>query len=379
MVPRVAVLLCGLISLSAALGCSPSTPAATANPTPTPKFEATITAGVEATIQAIPTATPTPRPTPTLTPAATNTPGPTANIEATIAVSVEATIQAQPTSTPTPRPTPTPTATPTPTSTSTPTSIPTSTPRPTLAPTPTPRPSFAEAAVIRALSNHLLGITSQIGDLEHRNWFDELVKTLHESPGSRQVTYLGISTVGNEVWTVKSAYLGIESLPKNRIGSITGNWRVAATLGRLFVTPADQGAREFDTSLRYWAAFEPTPTPRPTPTPVPFACASPSGVTVTDLSFQVSDYGIWVDVNARIANTCNAPVKTPLTAIVYGHGDTILGSEKFPSGGGNCLFAGGVGVVCLEVGESQVVRFHVSGGGFEGTVRVDIETRFARR
>ena len=213
--------------------------------------------------------------------------------------------------------------------------------------------------------------------MEARNWFDNLIKTLSERPGSRQVIYLGRDSAEDEAWSVRSSYLGVESLPENKIGSTVGTWKVTATLGRLFVRPQDSGARQFDSKLRDWATAEPTPAPRPTP--IPFSCASPSGVSVTELSYQVGDYGIGLDVNGRIANTCNEPIRISLKAVAYGDGDTILGNEDYPSWEGNCpLLTGGPGDLCLQVGESRVVSIHLFGSNFEGTARVNFETSYAR-
>lgn len=112
----------------------------------------------------------------------------------------------------------------------------------------------------------------------------------------------------------------------------------------------------------------PTHTP-PTPTPIPFSCTKPLGADVSELSYTLDSDG-YIDVAARITNTCNQKITVFATAVVYGRGDRIIGSNEIL--GTPYRHAYG-----LKPGESRVVTAPV-GCCFKDATRVSIEPRYER-
>ena len=164
-------------------------------------------------------------PTPTQSPS----PTPTPNVEATVAVIVASQVASQ--------------ATPTPAATATQSA--------------TPYALGGPPEVIGTLIGYLWNLAFKIPDEQTREWFNEQVGTILKEPDSREFIYLGPDAKGDEVWHVRSSYLGMESLLGNQLRAIAGTWEVKQTLGRWFARPADTGAEIFDREIRAWAEVTP--------------------------------------------------------------------------------------------------------------------------
>ena len=237
----------------------------------------------------------------------------------------------------------------TPLRTPTPAATPTPTPRPTISPTPTPLFSKmgAETFLYRTIG--------------------ECVRSLEAAYGAPLPVSYHSRYRGGELWLVEAW--------SHKIGVSYGIWEVRARPRT--VKPSDSIAhvtqklifegRGCGLPVGVESLIPPTPTPAPPPTPIPFMCRSPEGVTVTEISGNIGNYGIGLDISARLTNTCNEPMTVVPTAVAFRPNRTILKAKK------DYLLSG----LCLNPGQSQVITTHLTGTNYSntnvGSVNIEVE------